>query len=248
MKLFTSLSELQQISDFYQLETPVALTAALIAHDRIMIGLYGRAVEYACIDVSLDEFELIKKFLYYPQGFRLAVHGIQRIWKALDLADYDTNAGLILDTEIMAYLLNSGKRTSEYSLSHLVHEYLAEEYPVWNKVLADNAYPESIRGILAYDAHLIYDVAYELLELMDKAGTDLKFMYFYIEVPLVRILLEMSRYGIGVDGYAAALVYRDTLNRRGKLAREITGNHEIDLWKESQIYEVLQEHKIPFYS
>ncbi len=168
MKIFTSLSELQNTIDFNQLDTPIAITAPFIDNQRVIIGLYSRIFEYACIDTSITEFQSIKEFLYYPQTFRTATHGIQRIWKTLELPDYDTNAGLILDTEILAYLLNSGKDKSEYSLSHLVHEYLSEEYPVWHKALADNPYPDSIRAILAYDAHLIYDLAYELLELMDR--------------------------------------------------------------------------------
>jgi DNA polymerase I len=248
MKIFTYLSELQNAIDFNQLETPVAITAPFIDNQRVTIGLYSIIFEYACIDTSIDEFQSIKEFLYHPQAFRLATHGIQRIWKTLELPDYDTNAGLILDTEIMAYLLNSGRYKSEYSLSHLVHEHLSEEYPVWHKALADNPYPDSIRAILAYDAHLIYDLAYELLELMDKAGTDLKFMYFYVEVPLIRILLEMSHYGVGVDGPQAAAVHRQVLSEREKLAQEITGSPEAKLWNPELVYELLREHGIHFYS
>ena len=119
MKIFTTLSELQNPIDFNQLETPVAITAPFMNNQRVTIGLYSRIFEYACIDTSITEFQSIKEFLYYPQTFRIATHGIQRIWKTLELPDYDTNAGLILDTEIMAYLLNSGRHKSEYSLSHL---------------------------------------------------------------------------------------------------------------------------------
>jgi DNA polymerase I len=148
----------------------------------------------------------------------------------------------------MAYLLSSGKDKSEYSLSHLVREHLSEEYPVWNKAFADNPYPESIRAILAYDAHLIYDLAYELLHLMHNADIDLKFMYFYIEVPLMRILLEMSRNGIGVDGHKAVSVYQDALITRSDLAHRISGNPDANLWIDAVVYELLRERGVPFYS
>jgi hypothetical protein len=62
MKIFTSLAELQKISDFNQLETPVAITAPFIVSDRVIIGLYGRSFEYACIDVSVPGFQKIKEF------------------------------------------------------------------------------------------------------------------------------------------------------------------------------------------
>jgi DNA polymerase-1 len=248
MKIFTSLSELQNAIDFNQLETPIAITPPFTDNHRVIIGLYSRIFEYACIDTSITEFQIIKEFLYYPQTFRIATHGIQRIWKTLELPDYETNAGLILDTEIMAYLLNSGKDKSEYSLSHLVHECLSEEYPVWHKALADNPYPDSIRAILAYDAHLIYDLAYELLELMDRAGPDLKFMYFYVEVPLISILLDMSHIGIGVDGPKAAAVHRQVLSQRERLAQEIAGSPDAKLWNPQLVCELLRDHGIHFYS
>ncbi len=110
--------------------------------------------------------------------------------------DPNVYTDLILDTETMAYLLNSGKDTSRYLLSHLVHEYLSEEYPLWHRAIADNPCPDSIRAILAYDAHLIYDLAYVLLDKINRAGADLKFMYFHVQLPLIKILLEngSSRY------------------------------------------------------
>ena len=244
LKVFHSLEELNQSNDFVQLETPVAVTAPFIFHDRVIIGLYGLTVQHACVDVSLDEFELIKKFLYEPQRCRLAVHGISRIWRDLRLGDEHTRTDLILDTELMAYLLNSAGHRKDYSVSHLVHEYLSEDYPLWHKVLADNPYPESIRGMLAYDAHLIYDLAYGLLELIDHADPDLKFNYFYIQLPLGLMLLQMSRYGIGVDGAAAAVAYQDALNKSKALADEIAGGTEMNLWSERDVYELLREQKI----
>jgi DNA polymerase I len=248
MNIFTSISELQNIEDFNQTKTPVAVTAPFIIQDRVIVGLYGETLKHACTDISISEFQEIKDFLYYPKNFRLAVHGIQRIWKDQNPLDHNINTDLILDTEIMAYLLNSGKDKSAYSLSHLVHEHFSEEYPVWLKAWADNAYPDSIRAILAYDAHLLYDLAYELLELINKGGADLKFMYFYIELPLIKILLEMGRYGVGVDGYKAASVYQDALISKDNLARQISGNPKANLWKDGLVYELLQEHEIPFYS
>ena len=137
IKIFHSREDLIQNRDFIQMKTPVAVTAPFIFHDRVIIGLYGQSVQRACVDVSSDEFELIKKFLYEPRWHRLAVHGINRIWRDLNLGDEHTRTELILDTELMAYLLNSAGHAEDYTLSHLVHEYLSEDYPVWHKALAD---------------------------------------------------------------------------------------------------------------
>ena len=83
---------------------------------------------------------------------------------------------------------------------------------------------------------------------MDRAGTDLKFMYSYVEVPLMRILLEMTHVGIGVDGPKAAAVHRQVLSEREKLAQEITGSPQAKLWNPELVYELLREQGIHFYS
>ena len=96
----------------------------------------------------------------------------------------------------MAHLLNSGGDKEDYALSHLVHEYLQEDYPLWMQEIADRPYPQVMHEILAWDAYLIYQTAYVLNEQIHTADPDLPFVYTYGEVPLVTILLEMSRNGI----------------------------------------------------
>ncbi|MGB6066167.1 MAG: DNA polymerase A family protein [Desulfomonilaceae bacterium] len=58
----------------------------------------------------------------------------------------------------------------------------------------------------------------------------------------------MSHIGIAVDGEAAAAVYSDTQNQRNNLEKSITRGGAIDLWKDDQVYELLQEREIAFYS
>ena len=119
MKILTSITEVENIPDFSQLEIPVACTAPLMTSDRVLVGLYGPEIGHACIDLSIQEFDDLKSFLYEPQAFRLAVHGIKRIWRNRNLESLDTNTDLILDTELMSYLLNSGASKESYTLSHL---------------------------------------------------------------------------------------------------------------------------------
>jgi DNA polymerase I len=242
MKVFSDVHELQGNPDFYQGDTPVALTASFIAYGRALIGLYGSTLGHACLDVSLPQFEAAKSFLYEPQSFRLAVHGIQRIWRTLNLGNADTNTHLVFDTELMAHLLNSGGDKEDYALSHLVHDYLQEDYPLWMQEIADRSYPQVMHGMLAWDAYLIYQTAYVLNEQIHAADPDLAFMYTYGEVPLVTILLEMSRNGIGVDTPRAAALYYEEQSKSDALYDEITGGEEVNLWSKRKIYELCVRH------
>jgi DNA polymerase I len=240
MKILTSVSEIKSNPDFYQGDTPVACTAPFMITDSVLIGLYGTGLGHACIELSHKEFEDLKSFLYEPQEFRLAVHGIKRIWSNLSLGSLETNTDLILDTELMAYLLNSGAPEEDYTLSHLVHEYLNEDYPLWLQEIADQDYPKVMHEILAWDAYLIYQVAYVLNEQIHAGDPDLAFMYSYGEVPLVTILLDMTRRGIGVDSAKAAAAYAEATRQAEGLYHEITGDEKINLWNGGEAYELLQ--------
>ena len=214
--------------------------------DRVFIGSYGPGTGHACIDVSIKFFENLKTFLYEPQGFRLAVHGIKRIWSNLDLGSLGTKTHLVLDTELMSYLLNSGAPKEDYTLSHLVHEYLQEAYPLWIQEIADRPYPQVMHEILAWDAYLIYQLAYVLNDLIHETDPDLAFMYTYGEVPLVTILLDMTRGGIGVDGAQAAKAYAEATGEADALYQEITGGgkvpegDEVNLWKGRDVSKLLR--------
>ncbi len=177
MKILSSVSEIQNIPEFYQGDNTVALTAPFLALVRILIGLYGPSVGHACIDVSIQEFEALRVFLYEPETFRVAVHGIKRIWQSLDLGNNETNTHLVMDTELMTHLLDSGGDKEDYALSHLVHEYLQEDYPLWMQGIADRPYPQVMHEILAWDAYLIYQTAFVLNEQIHAADPDLPFMY-----------------------------------------------------------------------
>ncbi len=242
MKILKSILEIQSSPDFYQGEIPVACTAPFMTSEKVLIGLYGPETGHACIDVSLQDFEILKSFLYEPQAFRLAVHGIKRIWSNLNLGSLETNTDLILDTELMSYLLNSGASKEDYTLSHLAHEYLQEDYPLWLQELADRPYPQIVHEILAWDAYLIYQLGYVLNEQIHSTDPDLAFMYTYGEVPLVTILLDMTRRGIGVEGANAAAAYAEARLQAEVLYHEVTGGDEVNLWNGRHVYEVLKRH------
>jgi len=238
MEIYTSTEQIKQLGIFTQLEHPVALTPPLILEDKVLIGLYSEFTGSACMHVDINEFADLKTFLYDPQWFRLLTHGIKRIWEELEVGTLDTHTHLIADTEIMAYLLDSGRAEHEYSLSYLARRYLDINYPNRAAEICDTVDPESVYEILSEDAYLIWDLDALLLDQMD---ADLRWFYFYGELKIALILNEMSRYGIPVDGTAAAQAYRDTLIQMKELSEEITGGKDMNLWDGSHVYSLLKD-------
>jgi DNA polymerase I len=238
MEIYTSTEQIKQLGIFTQGNHPVALTPPLIVEDKVLVGLYCELNGSACIHVDVQEFKDLKQFFYDPQWFRLLSHGIKRIWDALEIGTLDTHTHLIADTEIIAYLLDSGRAEHEYSLSYLARRYLDINYPNRSLEICDTVYPESVYEILTEDACLIWDLASVLLDKMD---ADLRWFYFYGELKIALILNEMSRYGIPVDGTVAAQVYRDTLTNMKNLAAEITEGRELNLWDGSHVYALLKD-------
>jgi DNA polymerase I len=238
MEIYTSTDQIMQLSIFTQLEHPVALTPPFILEDKVLVGLYSEFTGSACIHVDVHEFVDLKTFLYVPKWFRLLSHGIKRIWEQLEIGTLDTHTHLIADTEIMAYLMDSGRAEHQYSLSYLARRYLDINYPNRAAEICDTAYPESVYQILTEDAYLIWDLASVLLDQMD---ADQRWLYFYGELKITLILNEMSRYGIPVDGAAAAQAYRDTLIQMKKLSDEITGGEDLNMWDGSHVYALLKD-------
>lgn len=245
MKVCTSTDEITNLNIFAQLEHPLALTAPFIAEDQVIVGMYSAMMEFACIHVDIDTFINIKHFLYDPKWFRLMSHGIKRIWEEHEIGSLDTHTHLIADTEIMSYLLDSGRDEHQYSVSYLARRYLDINYPNRSDDICDQGYPEALYQILSEDAYLIWELAAELLGKMDAS---LRWFYFHGELKIALILNEMTRYGIPVDGRAAATVYRDALAQMKKLEAEITSGAQANLWDGSAVYRVLRDQKAVFTS
>ena len=54
-----SVPEIQELKLFEQLDHPAAITARLVIEERVIIGLDCELVEFACIDIPIQEFDHI---------------------------------------------------------------------------------------------------------------------------------------------------------------------------------------------
>jgi hypothetical protein len=68
------------------------------------------------IDVRMTNSQELTDFLYDPKGFKLLVHGIKRVWQDWELGLLNTY------TELMRWVLDSGREFHEYSLAELAHQ------------------------------------------------------------------------------------------------------------------------------
>jgi DNA polymerase-1 len=240
MKIHGNPENVIKLDMFNQLDDPVAITAPLIWEDRVLIGVYCQTTGSSCIEVSVPEFQDLKSFLYDPKWFRLVVHGIKRIWEDYHVGSLDTNTGAVADTELMAWMWDSGRPEHEYSLTHLAHKYLDTNYPHQAPRMFEMGSPDALYKILTDDAYLIAHLGSVLLNQIDD---DLKWLYFYGELPVALILNDMTRHGIPVNGQAAAKELTKGLAQMTALADQITGGQEHNLWDGSHVYHLLKEQK-----
>jgi DNA polymerase I len=109
-------------------------------------------------------------------------------------------AGRLLDTMIAAYLLNPNK--AGHSLGEVSFEYLSKKKRSFPEVLKKKAtFAEvSLEEAAAYaaeDAALSYELKAVLFERLAAAG--IESVYFDIEMPLIGVLVDMEKSGIGID-------------------------------------------------
>ena len=126
----------------------------------------------------------------------LHVHGLKRIREHYQLRDLDVQYDRVIDTKLMAHLLDPGRDEDHgYHLNHLAHEY-GDEYPVMTGNLFALDYPEFLYQSLSHDAELIYRLAESLNTEMD---ADLCRLYKEVELPVSDVLVQMHLDGIQVD-------------------------------------------------
>jgi DNA polymerase I len=226
---FKILKKIQEVEELLGRQDLVALTAPLILDHSVIAGFYRNFEHQGCIEVPQVEFNRLGRLLFQPTRTRIAVHGLKRIWEYLNTGSSELDPDLVIDTKLMAYLLNpdAGREEAEgLSLTHLAHEYLNEGYPHMAVEVRDKGAVTAIHEALVRDAHTVYRLAEVLPARMDR---DLYNLYRRVELPLMHVLDGMRRIGIGIDGdraHAELLQLRPELE---SLTEKITDGVPVDL-------------------
>jgi DNA polymerase-1 len=221
---------------------PVAVTAPLLLEDELLVGYYS-AENSGCAVIPAADAYTISRMLYQPKTSSIRIHGLKRIWEVLHIGTREVNLDLVHDTKLMAYLLDPDAGDEGLTLSALAAQYLEEEYPHRILDIRDNGYPDAFYATLAYDAEIIWRLHEQLFQSMSK---DLLRLYRETELPLMPILDEMRRTGIGVDGYTAIKELSRVKAEMSAIENAIKQGREVDLKSEKQVLRFLGEQGVRF--
>jgi DNA polymerase I len=240
-------STVQPLLDMLDAGAPIAVTAPLLLEDQFLFGYYSASTgnSGACAVIPATDALRLSRTLYEPQTSAIRVHGLKRIWEVLDIGTRDVNLGLVHDTKLMAYLLNPDAGDLRLTLSALAAEYLGEEYPHRILDMRDKGYPAAFYEVLAYDAELIWRLHEQLSQSVSK---ELWTLYRDTELPLMLILDEMRRVGIGVDGSTCIKERVRVQAKLAALAQIITQGQDVNLNSEEQVFQFLVEQGVRFAS
>lgn len=239
----------------------IAVTAPLVVNERVLIGIALSGEEVYSVALSLNELpDLFVRFSTVVKMTTVVFHGLKAIWEFLDEIGLESarkalrrlNVSQIDDTRLMAYQIdpdcsaeiNYGDyRVQErLNLASLAQRYLGVDYPYRMTDISGGVSLETAGNILAYDAGLIFQLAEKLPSLM---SADLIRLYRNVELPLMAVLDDMRRVGMGFDGVRCAEMVVETQRTMAQLAHEITGGATVDLTSTEDVYRFLLEKGAP---
>lgn len=197
------INNIQEVEELLSEEQLISLAAPLIMDHTVFVGFYSTSEDQGCIEIPEVEFNPLGRLLFQPSHTKIAVHGLKRIWETLDISTSDLDLDRLIDTKLLAYLLDpdAGHEDAEdLSLTHLAHEYLNDYYPHMAVEMRGNRIPEAIHEALVRDARTIFRLAEVLPQQMDP---DLFNLYRRVELPLMHVLgrvcgaRELALTGVG---------------------------------------------------
>lgn len=221
----------------------MAVTAPFESHNGYLVGL-SNGKENTCVQIQKDEFASACTSLYPGRHRPLAVHGLKGIWEYLDEVkvredterDKYIDIHNILDTKLMAFLLDPDSKGDGLALTHLHRRYLGDEYP--HEILRIDDQPDEpvYYQILADDAHRIHCLA---TVLWDRMSHSLRRLYSTLELPLMVVLDGMRSTGIGVDGIGCEREVHRLEREMALAAQDITGGADVDLSSYDAVFDLL---------
>jgi DNA polymerase I-like protein with 3'-5' exonuclease and polymerase domains len=181
----------------------------------VILAVYSPELEIECgaLCLHMPTQELVRLFQnhYPPDETDVVIHGL-KAW----LKFFSERGRISFDsprfrcTRLLAYLLDPPERAEEESdrdltLQALVNRYLGTPYPLWGIWLKGKSYPEALYQRLWEDARYTYQLWKKFMDQVDPVD-DAEFLhrYYDVELPMLRILLDMELQGIRVDRDRAA--------------------------------------------
>ncbi len=124
----------------------------------------------------------------------------------------------------------------ELTIADLSHRCLGRDYPLRITDLCDRVSWNLAAELLAHDPGLILELAGMVHSLM---SSDLGKLCRHLEVPLMLVLDDMSRVGIGFKGATCAELVKEMERSMAVLVREISGGASVDLASHEEVHRFL---------
>jgi DNA polymerase-1 len=121
---------------------------------------------------------------FYKRNIEIPTHGFRDVSIAADLLKPPEK--------------DKGEDWQEFLLSSLVRDHLGQEYPFLPKQVEQDGYPLALYNGLMQDACSVWELGKKLIPEL-QADPLLYRLYCDVEMPLVSVLAEMERDGVGVD-------------------------------------------------
>jgi DNA polymerase I len=238
-----SIKSSERLDEIISSGDSVALTAPLCLKDTALIGFCSEVSGSGCIELPIKDLSSAGRSLYLPRQFSIIAHGLKRIWEYLDIGNPAMDTKLISDTKLIGYLLDPDLGENELTVSNLASLYGVEDYPHLAVDIRDKGYPKALEEGLAHDAELIFRLSQELQAQM---SPELGRMYLHIELPLMVLLNEMRRTGIGVDRVACEKQKEAIEQRLRDLEQEVTAGAQVNLNSDRETFRFLVAQGVRF--
>ncbi len=185
---------------------PFAISPPIEVDSSFLIGLASEDMpEGLCIHLPLSALSKVAALLF-ATGDRetpMYVHSLKQLINWFYKRNVSIPTDRFRDVSIAAYLLkppesDKGEDWQEFLLSSLVRGHLGQEYPYLPREVESGGYPEVVYKRLSEDASSVWQLGEKLIPALQDAP-QLYRLYLDVEMPLVSVLAEIERDGIGVN-------------------------------------------------
>jgi DNA polymerase I-like protein with 3'-5' exonuclease and polymerase domains len=168
----------------------------------LMMGVANEDLQL-CIHLPLSALSQVATLLFTTgdENTPIYVHSLKQIINWFHERNILIPTDRCRDMSLAAYLLkppegDKGEDWQEFLLSSLVRDHFGREYPFLPRLAERTGYPEIIYEHLSRDASSIWALGAKLIPEL-QSDPQLHRLYTDVEMPLVSVLAEMEREGIG---------------------------------------------------
>jgi DNA polymerase I len=185
---------------------PFAISPPIELENSFIIGLAGEDLhEGICIHLPLSALSDVATLLFTngDKETPVYVHSLKQLINWFYKRNIVIPTDRFRDVSIAAYLLkppekDKGENWQEFLLSSMVLDHLGQEHPFLARQVRREGFPEVLFNRLTEDACSIRAIGEKLIPQL-QSDPQLYRLYTDVELPLVSVLAEMEREGIGIN-------------------------------------------------